>query len=120
MNSTLDVSFEQDFFYTLALHFINKHEHDDVCVSKDFCLNTFTMLQGEKTRVSRIKALGKFVVNNIFVNDVNTNTILDIYMHITKCIGLISRMVIKWKHHRMLTHNDTDLLLIPISTTNSD
>jgi len=117
MNSTLDVSFERDFFYTMALHFIDRHELPEAeTVSRDFCLNTFTMLQGEKTSVTRIKALGKFVVNNLFVNEVNTNTILDIYMHINHCIGLLSRLVTKWKRRRMTVHNDTDLLLTPLSS----
>ena len=117
MSSTLDVTFERNFFYTLALHFIDKYEDTrDNAVSKEFCLNTFTVLQSENCGCSRIKTLGKFVVNNMFVNDTNTDTILYLYMHVTRYIGLLTRMISRWKHRRMSVHNDSDLLLIPVSS----
>ena len=117
MSATLDVTFERNFFYTLALHFIEKYESTrDENVSKEFCLNTFTLLQSENDGCSRIKTLGKFVVNNIFVNERNADVILDLYMHVTRYIGLITRMTSRWKRRRMCVHNDADLLLLPISS----
>ena len=117
MSSTLDVTFERNFFYTLALHFIDKYEYlRDDDVSREFCLNTFTLLQSENCGYSRIKTLGKFVVNNMFVNDKNTDTILFLYMHVTRYIGLLTRMTSRWKRRQMSVHNDTDLLLLPLSS----
>ena len=93
LNATLDVTFERNFFYTLALHFIEKYESTrDESVSKEFCLNTFTLLQSENTGCLRVKTLGKFVVNNIFVNGKNADVILDLYTHVARCVGMLTRM----------------------------
>ena len=120
LNATLDVTFERNFFYTLALHFIEKYESTrDESVSEEFCLNTFTLLQGENTGCLRVKTLGKFVVNNIFVNGKNADVILDLYMHVARCVGMLTRMCSQWKRRRMRINNDTDLLLAPLSSYSS-